>query len=269
MHHPPTHTPTHTHIHQFRTAVSGIPRWDTYPTREGSPAGVRRVDRSSGPAPAPKPAGAWRTATRGHPGQARPLCLRPRPIPVPRCPGRAEKAEVGVSAAGARAPGGPGSQQKRPSGREIGVQAASTQTEEPWWSRVVRPAGVGGPADESGESSDVSSPRPRPFPLGWGRRPLLSSFSQVGVAAPCPLASQRLGRPPSVFSLPVVWGRLPLSSHLCSPCLRGPAPLTPSARGNPAAPSLALLPFTPRIRLSRKGNCLLDFPVPRSCYQLY
>lgn len=257
-HHPPNHTPTHTHIHQFRTAGSGIPRSVISPSRKGSPAGVRGFDSGTCPAPAPKPAGPWRTAARGHPGPAPPLGLRPARSPPPRCPERAEKAEVGVSAAGARAPGGPGSQLKRPSGRQIGVQAASTRSEEPWRSRVVLPAGVGGPADESGESSDVSSRRPRPHPRGWERRPLLSGSSQVGVAASRPLASQRLGTPP-----PLPSPLLPLPAGTSSP------PLTPSASGNPAPPSLALPPFTPRIPLSRKGNCLRDFPVPRSCYQLF
>lgn len=163
---------------------------DTYPNGKGIPGGVHEIHSWPCPAPAPKPARPWRTAARGSPTPARPLCPRPRPIPAPRCPGQAEKAEVGASAAEAGAPGGPGSRPKRPSGGEIRVQAVSARSEESWRSGVVRPGGVGGPADGSGESfSDVSSQWPRPL------------FPEVADAAPSPV-SHWLGSPRPILLLP-------------------------------------------------------------------
>lgn len=74
---------------------------------------------------------------------------------------------------------------------------------------------------------------------GWGRRPLPPGFPQAGGAGP-PLCFL-----PAGTSLPLAV-----------------APVgTPRQRPQPTCPHT-------HSRVSRKGNCLLDFLVPRNCYQL-
>lgn len=116
-----------------------------------------------------------------------------------------------------------------------------------WPRGAVRPA-ESAAQDPSGESpSDVSGVRglsshwedAAPSPLvshRWRTSSLFLCFSEVGDTAPAALLSA--------------------------------SALTPFPGGNPAPASAALPPLSPRSPLPRKGCRRLDFPVPRSCYQL-